>query len=1158
MAKFSYHDTLAKLRGTPKGKEAAMYGPLRDLFIHILDYPAADVDIDVTGEGGRPDVTVRAPSGLLDGKGRPAKIDWIVVEAKDEPNCFRSEASREAIFAKKAKYVGANTAWFMMVEPTVIVLRPVSTTVSGDADIVIPLDTTTESDFKHHTLALHASKAGVSLQLERFRAGDVSMIGVEKLATSVPTPTKALVTRIRTNRKKFFAQVREATTLLQQAAGTALARQHELIAEYQTLAKAFWEEFGKGGDGAEAFDQHSLSIHGRPQGPIASRKHDREAAKLRSKFSKSPHIARLALRGLPEFQSRTGVEDKKLDELFSIETANLILARVLLLRFFEDHGFFGETRYVCNGGVQAFQNMRSYFKLSYAKLLQNAYAEGSRLFAAAFDETELDWVFDVRDEVLSSAIEWTLFTFAKYDFKTVRGDLLTGIYDRFMDRAQRKKLGEFYTPPSIARYIIKRINVQRDSRVIDPACGSGTFLIESFRTMVGNDLERGAADYSDVLEAFARIAGNDLNTFSAVLAQIQLLWQVLSLKNDIETSGFPDIRVTAKVNSLVERDHWSSLDRFAEIDQAEYDAVVGNPPYVRAERSAQELDKRSQQEFERPKGGFPGVSSKLNAFALFLYRALDRWCRPPDADGNAGKVGFILPVALFDSNDTGQLRKLFMPNGRWTILEIVDLEVIYREVFDADVLPAIIIAENRPPKEEDKVLISYADHSVVKHPEGDALAEFALETLSKAELPYADLFSPDGRILTRLTPRRLAILKQLWANGTFADAAKQYWVRKVGSKITHWVDVDPAQPDWQQRRMIAGGIAFRGSKTAGSSGLSVYKGENIIAAELQGDPVMTNVDMNAVDDNSLWKYAELLPSKAYAFASVAHAPNAVAFDPHESAFTNTAVVFVPSEEASSVPFDILLLSNVYVWFYALAARMGVLRQLRSHIYPTNLELLPWSAGLVAQAPAIEAMRTPLLAACRARLAAAEALSAALAALALPTFKKHLQADVDARVVWGDNFDDPTHEPVIATPTISATDDGWKVQVSSDMYDYVECNKHEVAEGLSVALMHYQGESLNRSKILNLPIPATSTDIEKWQTVVNAHQEPVLVAAMKGRLADLDTVVGMALGLTLNDIEEIQRDLEFDPFLKGIRPRYPGTVTRKQGFRTGLDSAERYE
>ena len=80
-----------------------MYGPLRDIFSQVLDYPPADVDIDVTGEGGRPDLTVRAPSGLLDLSGSQVKISWIVVEAKDESGVFADPETREEVFALKAK-----------------------------------------------------------------------------------------------------------------------------------------------------------------------------------------------------------------------------------------------------------------------------------------------------------------------------------------------------------------------------------------------------------------------------------------------------------------------------------------------------------------------------------------------------------------------------------------------------------------------------------------------------------------------------------------------------------------------------------------------------------------------------------------------------------------------------------------------------------------------------------------------------------------------------------------------------------------------------------------------------------------------------------------------------------------------------------------------
>ena len=137
----------------------------------------------------------------------------------------------------------------------------------------------------------------------------------------------------------------------------------------------------------------------------------------------------------------------------------------------------------------------------------------------------------------------------------------------------------------------------------------------------------------------------------------------------------------------------------------------------------------------------------------------------------------------------------------------------------------------------------------------------------------------------------------------------------------------------------------------------------MIAAELQGEPSETNCDVVSVDDPSFWRYEDILPNIAYAVAQVAHCPNAVAFDPHKIAFTNTTTIFAPTQQAADVPFDLLFMSNVYVFFSALAARMGVLRQCRSHMYPTNVGLLPWSENLVRAAGEIEALRSRLVSAC---------------------------------------------------------------------------------------------------------------------------------------------------------------------------------------------------
>jgi hypothetical protein len=72
--------------------------------------------------------------------------------------------------------------------------------------------------------------------------------------------------------------------------------------------------------------------------------------------------------------------------------------------------------------------------------------------------------------------------------------------------------------------------------------------------------------------------------------------------------------------------------------------------------------------------------------------------------------------------------------------------------------------------------------------------------------------------------------------------------------------------------------------------------------------------------------------------------------------------------------------------------------------------LPWNDALAARSAEIEAMRASVVDACTHRLAAAESLRAALTGLGCATVKARLQADADARVVFGDNFSTAATRP----------------------------------------------------------------------------------------------------------------------------------------------------
>jgi hypothetical protein len=834
-----FAEIASTIADTRHGQEASMYPRLFELFVHFLGYPRRQVLADTAGDAGRPDLTCRAPSGLLQANGRPLEIDWIVVEAKDGKTNLASETVREALFADKSKYITPNTAWFVMVNPTLFVARPV---MSGDYNALNDIEFSflgeTEDDFRRKFAGLHHDVAGVPDQLVRFREGDTSLIATEKL-TALEGATRQIVNRVQLARRNFYATLRDTTRALQESTLHTLRSVQDEVAAITSAVAEFEREYG-----AYEFDAHALTIKAHPR--LEQRGYGADRARLNRRLRKAGSIARLAIVGWPQFRARISVKDdasgeRQALEMFATETANLILARILLIRFFEDHGFFGQHRYLCNGGVAAFQQLREIFEQGYTRLLKLAYEKAQSFYAAAFDETELDWVFDAHDERLSAAIEWAMFQLSRYDFTTVKGDILTGIYDRFLDRDQRKKFGEYYTPPSIARYIVDRLELAPEDRFLDPACGSGTFLIERYQQAAGDDVDRGIGTYAEAVAALERLAGNDLNTFSAVLAQIQLLWHILTFRDElIAAEDFPDIAIGEKASSIVSHDAEEGLPgRWAELDRLDYGGVGGNPPYVRPERGG-EVTPATRHYFEQARdfvgGGksWGGISAEANLYALFIYRALTDWCRQPNRWGEgAGRMGYVVPLSFCGNNENAALRSLFAPGGRWTIREIVDLETIWKHVFDVRVLPMILIAEARPPRlpipaelidpaarlpedsvrrlqvraarlqptldakaamasgprqarwqaladrnrarwEPDRVTIRLADKSIIDFHEGGKRPTFRILDAETATADYADLFAPDGRIMTRVTPQRRAILDKLHANETLASAFRTY------------------------------------------------------------------------------------------------------------------------------------------------------------------------------------------------------------------------------------------------------------------------------------------------------------------------------------------------------------------------------------------------
>ena len=118
----------------------------------------------------------------------------------------------------------------------------------------------------------------------------------------------------------------------------------------------------------------------------------------------------------------------------------------------------------------------------------------------------------------------------EYDFTDVEEDILKGVYQELIDIDTRHALGEYYTPDWLCERIVAELHLRRDSQVLDPACGSGSFL----RAVVAR-LKREWPDLS-AQQIADQVKGIDVHPLSVQIAKTTLL---LALGDSVARASRP-------------------------------------------------------------------------------------------------------------------------------------------------------------------------------------------------------------------------------------------------------------------------------------------------------------------------------------------------------------------------------------------------------------------------------------------------------------------------------------------------------------------------------------------------------------------------------------------------------------------------------------------
>jgi hypothetical protein len=353
---------------------------------------------------------------------------------------------------------------------------------------------------------------------------------------------------------------------------------------------------------------------------------------------------------------------------------------------------------------------------------------------------------EIGDAALKKILASLYYPESPYEFSVLPADILGQIYEQFLGKVVRldkgaalveekpevkKAGGVYYTPTYIVRYIVSRtlgaalegktpaqasgedsrIKKAHPVRVLDPACGSGSFLIEAYQYLLdwylARYLDEDPAKYAkgksprlyqtttgdwrlSIAEKgrvlLTHIYGVDIDSQAVEVTKLSLLMKVLegesgdalaSQMNLFQMQALPDIGSNIRSgNSIIDNASFAAAfgsadeatfaavnpfdwpDEFPFLKASKFDVLIGNPPYLSIDSVWGAGNKR----LSALRVGFPDVySDKTDIYYYFLARAIEI---------AEGPVGFICSRAFLESYKATKLRETL--SKRTALKEIID------------------------------------------------------------------------------------------------------------------------------------------------------------------------------------------------------------------------------------------------------------------------------------------------------------------------------------------------------------------------------------------------------------------------------------------------------------------------------------------------------
>jgi hypothetical protein len=272
----------------------------------------------------------------------------------------------------------------------------------------------------------------------------------------------------------------------------------------------------------------------------------------------------------------------------------------------------------------------------------------------------------------------------QYSFDAIPLEFISSIYEEFVTKVNKRKAGTVFTPPHVVDFVLDEVLPWDDTnwnvRVLDPACGSGIFLVKTFQRLVYR--WRLANREEDIKPATLRslmeknLFGVDIDPHAVRVASFSLY---LAMCDEIDPKQywthvrFPRLRGV----NLVQSDFFSEDTEGirSKQDAGQFDIVVGNAPWGDKTIGDSDITKWQNQ-------GWKATYDSIGPLFLAKSAALLK----PD-----GRLSMLQPAGLlFNEVGTAQSfrRKLF---ASVSVQSVVNLSALRFQLFPNAIGPACII-----------------------------------------------------------------------------------------------------------------------------------------------------------------------------------------------------------------------------------------------------------------------------------------------------------------------------------------------------------------------------------------------------------------------------------------------------------------------------------